>query len=66
MNVESQGYVYEKNEICKGCLLGGKVGFSPQRIKSAPLTTVTKVSIAGLMAHNSAFIFSEITDGYVR
>lgn len=44
MNVESQGYVYEKNETGEGCLPGGKTHFCPQRQKSAPLTTVTKVS----------------------
>lgn len=54
MNVESQGYVNgKKNETGEGCLPGGKTHFCPQRLKSAPLTTVTKVSVAGFMVYTT-------------
>lgn len=42
-----------KNETGKGCLPGGKTHFCPQRLKSAPLTTVTKVGIAGFMVYKT-------------
>lgn len=59
MNVESQGYVYEKMKHIIVVCQEGKTRFCPQRLKSKQLATVTKVSIACFMICK-AFAFFKI------